>query len=172
MTDQFLGEIRIFPFSFAPADWAFCNGQLLPISQNDALFSLLGTYYGGNGTTTFALPNLQSRVPIHQGQGTGLSHYALGKTGGTETVKLTHAEMPVHTHPVHADGTAAKAADPVGHFLARSAADIYAVQLHGTSVMNAKMLGDAGGGEPHDNIQPYLVLNFCIALTGIFPSQS
>jgi microcystin-dependent protein len=172
VSDQFLGEIRIFPFNFAPADWALCDGQILPISQYTALFSLLGTFYGGNGTTNFALPNLQSRVPVHQGKGTGLSSYSIGQTGGTETVKLSQAEMPVHSHPVHADATLAKAANPVGHFPARSATDIYADQLHGTSVMNAKMLGDAGGGQPHDNIQPYLVLNFCIALTGIYPSRN
>jgi microcystin-dependent protein len=171
VSDQFLGEIRMFAFNFAPVDWAACDGQLLPISQNDALFALLGTTYGGNGTTTFALPNLQSRVPVHFGKGTGLSTYDMGQAGGDETVTLSHAEMPVHSHKVHADATNARAVNPVGHFPATSATDIYADQLHGTLFMNPKMVADAGGGQPHNNIQPYLVLNFCIALAGIFPSR-
>jgi microcystin-dependent protein len=172
VAEPFLGEIRIFAFNFAPAGWALCNGQVLPISQNTALFSLLGTFYGGDGKTNFALPNLQSRVAIHTGQGSGLSTYSIGQAAGTETVTLSRAEMPVHTHHVHADGTNAKAASPVGHFLARATSDIYAVQQHGTSIMNPKMIADAGGGQPHTNIQPYLVLNFCIALQGVFPSRN
>jgi microcystin-dependent protein len=172
VSEPFLGEVRIFAFNFPPVGWAQCNGQLLPINQNQALFSLLGTFYGGDGKTNFALPNLQSRVAIHVGQGTGLSEYTQGQMGGTEAVTLSRAEMPVHTHHVHADGTNAKAANPVGHFLARAANDIYAVQQHGTSTMNPKMIADAGGGKPHTNIQPYLALNFCIALQGVFPSRN
>lgn len=172
MSNPFLGEIRIFAFNFAPVGWAQCNGQVVPISQYTALFSLLGTYYGGNGTTNFALPNLQSRVAIHVGHGAGLSAYSQGQMGGTETVKLSKAEMPVHSHHVHADGSAGRGADPVGHVLARAPSDIYGIQLHGTSIMNPKMIADAGGGEPHNNLQPYLALNFCIALQGIFPSRN
>ena len=171
MSEPFLGEIRMFGFSFAPVGWALCNGQLLPISQNTALFSLLGTAYGGDGTTTFALPDLQSRVPIHKGQGAGLSSYVQGKAGGTETVTLAATQMPEHTHPVKASSSAAASDSPEGRAMARSSSHIYH-DPDASTVMNAKMLGDAGRSEPHDNIQPYLVLNFCIALTGIFPSQS
>ncbi len=162
----------MFGFNFAPQGWALCNGQILPIDQNQALFALLGTTYGGDGTTTFALPNLQSRVPIHQGQGAGLSSYAEGQAGGTETVTLAVAQMPGHTHPVKASSSAAASDLPRGRALARSSSDIYTAEPDATTVMNAKMLGDAGGSEPHANIQPYLAVNFCIALTGIFPSRS
>jgi microcystin-dependent protein len=171
VTTPFLGEIRMFGFNFTPTGWAACNGQLMPISQNTALFSLLGTIYGGNGTTTFALPNLQSRVPVHMGQGTGLSLYDIGQDGGAETVTLTAAEMPVHSHPVHADATEATSDDPVGHTLAKSKTHVYAPGP-GTEFMHAKTAGDAGNGQAHANIQPYLTLNFCIALQGVFPSRS
>jgi microcystin-dependent protein len=171
VSEPFVGEIRMFGFNFAPQGWAQCNGQLLPISQNTALFSLLGTTYGGNGTTTFALPNLQSRVPIHQGQGTGLSPYGQGQAGGTETVSLAAAQMPGHTHLVKASSSAAAADRPGGRVLARSGSHIYAPEPDTSTVMNADMLGGAGGGEPHDNIQPYLAVNFCIALEGIFPAR-
>ncbi|MGO8883311.1 MAG: phage tail protein [Streptosporangiaceae bacterium] len=171
MSEPFLGEIRMFGFSFAPDGWALCNGQLLPISQNTALFSLLGTTYGGDGTTTFALPDLQSRVPVHQGQGAGLSSRVQGQAGGTETVTLAATQMPEHTHPVKASSSAAASGIPEGRAMARSSSHIYH-DPDASTVMNAKMLGDAGGSEPHGNIQPYLVLNFCISLTGIFPSQS
>ncbi len=171
MSEPFLGEIRMFGFSFAPDGWALCNGQLLPISQNTALFSLLGTTYGGDGTTTFAVPDLQSRVPVHQGQGAGLSSRVQGQAGGTETVTLAATQMPEHTHPVKASSSAAASGIPEGRAMARSSSHIYH-DPDASTVMNAKMLGDAGGSEPHGNIQPYLVLNFCISLTGIFPSQS
>jgi microcystin-dependent protein len=171
VSEPFLGEIRMFGFSFAPDGWALCNGQLLPISQNTALFSLLGTTYGGDGTTTFALPDLQSRVPVHQGQGAGLSSRVQGQAGGTETVTLAATQMPEHTHPVKASSSAAASGIPEGRAMARSSSHIYH-DPDASTVMNAKMLGDAGGSEPHGNIQPYLVLNFCISLTGIFPSQS
>ena len=172
MAEPFLGEIRMFGFNFAPVGWAFCNGQLLPISQNTALFSLLGTFYGGNGTTNFALPNLQSRVAIHNGQGSGLSSYDIGQAGGTETVTLLPAQMPAHSHSVHADANEARSADPVGHLLAKAATHVYTGRPAGSTLMNSGMVGDSGGGEPHSNIQPYLVLNFCIALQGIFPARS
>ena len=172
MSEPFVGEIRMFGFNFAPQGWALCNGQLLPINQNQALFSLLGTTYGGDGRTTFALPNMQSRVPVCQGQGPGLSSYAEGQAGGTETVTLAATQMPGHTHPVKASSSAAASDQPEGRALARSASHIYTAKPDTSTVMNADMLGDAGGSQPHDNIQPYLAVNFCIALNGIFPSRN
>ena len=172
MPDPFIGEIRMFAFGFAPQGWALCNGQLLAINQNQALFSLLGTTYGGNGTTTFALPDLRSRVPVHQGQGPGLSPYAEGQAGGTEAVTLAAAQMPQHTHPVNASSSAATSGNPAGHTLARSASHIYHPESGQHTVMDANMLGEAGGSQPHGNMQPYLAVTFCIALNGIFPAQN
>ena len=172
MTDPepFLGEIRMFAFDFAPRGWAPCDGRLLPINQNQALFTLLRNMYGGNGTTTFALPNLQSRVPINHGHGAGLSTYAVGQAGGTETVKLSAAHMPAHTHPVSASGAAAISNMPGSRVPARSVSNTYAATPD-TSTMNANMLGAAGGGQPHANMQPYLAVNFCIAMVGFFPAR-
>jgi microcystin-dependent protein len=174
MSEPFLGEIRMFAFNFAPKGWAQCNGQLLPINQNTALFALLGTTYGGDGQTTFALPNLQSRVPIHQGQGGGLSSYIMGEPTGVETVALTASQMPVHTHLVQCNTGGGNQASPSGN--------LPAVESTGTSLdysntaanatMNATMNQNAGGGVPHTNIQPVLCVNFCIAMSGIFPSRS
>ena len=172
MSEPFVGEIRMFGFNFAPQGWAQCNGQLLPISQNTALFSLLGTTYGGDGRTTFALPDMQSRVPVCQGQGPGLSPYAEGQAGGAETVTLAAAQIPGHTHPVKASSGAADSDQPEGRALARSASHIYTAKPDASTVMNADMLGEAGGSQPHGNIQPYLAVNFCIALSGIFPSRN
>jgi len=172
VTSPFIGEIRIFGFSFAPVGWALCNGQLLSISQNTALFSLLGTYYGGNGTSNFALPNLQSRVPIHMGKGSGLSLYSIGQAGGVENVTLTAAEMPVHSHSLHAEVGEATTDVANGHALAKSTSPIYGNREGLLAVLKAKSIGDAGDGQPHTNIQPYLTLNFCIALQGIFPSRN
>jgi microcystin-dependent protein len=172
MSEPFVGEIRMFGFGFAPQGWAPCNGQLLPINQNQALFSLLGTTYGGDGETTFALPDMRSRVPAGQGQGPGLSSYAEGQAGGAETVTLAAAQMPGHTHPVKASSSPAGSGQPEGRALARSASHIYTATPDAGTVMNAGMLGDAGGSQPHDNIQPYLALNFCIALFGIYPSRT
>jgi microcystin-dependent protein len=171
VSEPFIGEVRTFGFNFAPRGWAMCNGQLLPINQNQALFALLGTFYGGNGTTNFALPNLQSSVAIHQGQGPGLSPYALGQTGGVETVTLTSQQMPTHNHQVNASGSSATGARSGGTVLGHATANIYTGAPDGT-VMNAGMIGNAGGSLPHGNIQPYLTLNFCIALVGIFPSRN
>jgi microcystin-dependent protein len=169
----FVGEIMMFAGNFAPAGWALCNGQLMAISQNTALFSLLGTFYGGDGVTTFALPNLQSRVAIHQGQGPGLSPYVLGQQAGTETVTVTQNEMPSHNHAAvvvtigASDSPVNKlpASDPGGN-----------VAQFKTGAANAQMAANAvnltGGNQPHSNIQPVLTLNFCIALFGVFPSRN
>ena len=169
MSEPFLGEIRMFGFNFAPRGWAFCNGQILPIAQNTALFSLLGTTYGGNGQTTFALPNLQGRVAIHFGQGAGLSNYDLGEVAGTETVTLTQNQLPAHGHAVNASNGDATATRPANRFPAGGGA--YADSADGTT-MSPTMVANAGGSQPHSNIQPFLALNFCIALSGIFPSRN
>jgi microcystin-dependent protein len=171
LADPFVGEIRMFGFNFAPQGWAMCNGQLLPISQNTALFALIGTYYGGDGQTNFALPNLQSRVAIHQGQGPGLSLYEIGQASGTEAVTLIQNQMPQHSHSVSASSAPATSGRPANAVPARSPDDIYGASSDGTT-MSSTMIGTAGGSQPHTNIQPYLTLNFCIALNGIFPSRN
>lgn len=168
MATPFLGTIQPFGFNFAPRGWAMCNGQILSINQNIALFSLLGTTYGGNGQTTFALPDLRSRVPIHHGQGPGLSAYSLGEQAGQENVTLTVNEMPLHSHGVGATGTFATK-NPGGQVPAPGGA--YGSPPDATN-MDANMIRAAGGSQPHSNIQPYLALNFCIALEGIFPSRN
>ena len=176
MSDQFVAEVRIFPFNFPPTGWAFCDGQLLPISQNTALFSLLGTTYGGDGKSTFALPDMQGNVPIHPGQGPGLSLYDLGQTGGVETVTLLQSEMPAHAHGVgmakNALGDSITPANSVWATAAagRGAAALYAPPAP-TGTVNPNSLSPSGGGLPHNNMQPYLTLNFCIALQGIFPPR-
>src|SRR5580658_416275 len=167
MSDPFVGEIRVFPFNFAPLGWAMCNGQLLPISQNTALFSLLGTQFGGNGTSNFQLPNLRGSVPINQGEGAGLTSRVMGEVGGSPTVTLTVAEIPVHSHGVAcaATGTSDSPLDAV--FAGSQAGNAYAPS--GTKVnMSAAAVAPAGGSQPHNNMPPYLVLNFCIALQGVF----
>jgi microcystin-dependent protein len=166
----------MFAGNFAPRGWAFCSGQILSISQNTALFSILGTTYGGNGQTTFALPNLQSRVPIHAGQGAGLSSYVLGQQGGTESVTLLTQNLPPHNHPVNAAGAAPSpaAAAPTNNFLApaaRGAPPIFSAGP-GNTTMNPGMIGSTGSATPVPNIQPYTVINFIIALEGIFPSRN
>ncbi|HET8676384.1 MAG TPA: tail fiber protein [Blastocatellia bacterium] len=171
MSEPFLGMIAIYGFNFAPRGWAFCNGQILPIAQNTALFSLLGTTYGGNGQTTFALPNLQSRVPVHFGQGPGLSSYDLGQAAGTETVTLTGNQIPAHTHQVNASDGDATSNKPDAGVLCQG--NSYNQQPPPLVAMSASMIPPSGGGnQPHENIQPYLALNFCIALEGIFPSRN
>lgn len=176
-TDQFLAEIAIVPFNFPMTGWAFCNGQLIPLSQNTALFSLLGTTYGGDGKSTFALPNLQGRVPMHPGQGPGLSLHDLGEMGGVEQVTLLESEMPLHTHPVNLKiptGGKANTDNPVNAFPAVTEVPLYSTQASGSmATYPVKQTGDlAGGGQPHSNMQPYLTLNFVIALQGIFPPRS
>jgi microcystin-dependent protein len=173
MADPFVAEIRIFGFNFAPTGWAQCNGQLLPISQNTALFSLLGTFYGGDGKSTFALPDLQGNAPVHQGQGPGLSEYFLGQSGGSDYVTLLQTEMPIHQHALRADtqdpadvsipSTTASFASSGGGTLYQSSANVQ---------LSPEALARTGGSFPHNNMQPYLTLNFCIALQGIFPPRS
>lgn len=173
MTDPFVAEVRILACNFAPRGWAFCNGQLLPISQNTALFSLLGTFYGGDGKTTFALPDLQGGVPVHQGQGSGLSEYVLGETGGSQTVTLLQSEMPAHNHTMRAaaqDPANAKAVSGNASWSISQGGGIYQASANTTLAFEAVAL--TGGGLPHNNLQPYLALNFCIALQGIFPQRS
>lgn len=171
MADPFVAEIRIFPFNFAPKGWAFCNGQILPISQNTALFSLLGTTYGGDGKSTFALPDLQGNVPMHPGQGPGLSLHDLGEIGGSETVTLLISEIPIHTHQLRASLDDADLAIPQPtRSLAKGSANLY-----NNAAPNAAMafqgLTPAGASLPHNNMQPYLTLNFNIALQGVFPPR-
>jgi len=175
MQDPWLGEIALVAFNFAPQGWAFCNGQLLSIAQNTALFSLLGTTYGGDGQSTFALPNLQSRVPLHFGQGTGLSAYPLGATGGVESVTLQTAQIPAHTHSYTPQASTAggAAVSPAGAFWAESASgDTIYQGGNSNTQMKAQALGNTGGGQAHENRQPLLALNYVIALQGIFPSRS
>lgn len=168
MSEPFVAEIRIFAGNFAPSGWAMCNGQLLPISQNTALFSLLGTTYGGNGTSTFGLPNLQGRVPVDQGAGAGLTFRNLGDTGGAETVTLQTPELPAHSDaPLATEATATAGAPSPGVGLAKASANIYG------PARDLQHLGvGAGGGQPHNNLQPYLALNFIIALQGVFPPRA
>lgn len=171
MSEPFIGEIRIFPYNFAPSGWAFCAGQLMPINQNTALFSLLGTTYGGNGTSNFALPDLRGRVPISMGNGPGLAQYTLGEVAGTEYTTLTVNHLPSHGHPVLANDGAATGGRPANAVLSRTASNTYAASNDGT-VMNTTMIGNMGNNQPVSNLQPFTVLNFCIALQGIFPSRS
>ena len=171
MATQYLGEIRAFGFNFAPVGWALCNGQLMPINQNTALFSLLGTFYGGDGKTTFALPNLQGRVGIHQGSAAGLSSYSAGEDGGAENAILTLSELPSHSHLVKANNGVGTFARPANNFPARAGDEAYGAASDGTT-MNSGMIGDSGSGQPFSIIQPYLVLTYCIALQGIYPSRS
>lgn len=173
MSDPFVAEIRMFGFNFAPTGWAQCNGQLLPISQNTALFSLLGTFYGGDGKSTFALPNLQGSVPVHEGQGNGLSQYFLGQQGGTETVTLLLTEIPLHTHNWQANAAPATLNAPDnGRAIARSSGgNMYKANSNPDSQMAFQALAPAGSSFPHNNIQLSLVVNFCIAMQGVFPAR-
>lgn len=172
MADQFVAEIRIFPFNFAPTGWAFCNGQLLPISQNTALFSLLGTMYGGNGKSTFGLPDLQGNVPVFWGQGPGLSLRDQGETGGSESVTLLQTEIPVHTHAIQAATDIGDQNVPTNRVLTISNnGPAYAPGNSPPVQMSIQALAPAGGSLPHNNLMPYLALNFCIAMQGIFPPR-
>jgi microcystin-dependent protein len=171
MSEQYLGEIRMFAGNFAINGWAMCNGQIMSIAQYTALFSILGTTYGGNGTQTFALPDLRGRVAIHQGTGLGLSTYVTGEQVGTETVTLTAGQMAAHTHPVNAN-TGGNLTSPVGNFPGNEAIPIKIYSATGGAVMNPAVVSQNSGGQPHANIQPSLCVTFLIALTGIFPSRN
>ena len=165
MSEPFIGEVKVFGFNYAPKGWALCNGQLLSINQNQALFSLLGTTYGGNGQTTFALPDLRGRTPLHVGNGV-----TLGQSAGQETHTLTTTEMPMHTHLVSASSATDNKTTATGSVWGASTSNPYAPQSNTTMAPNA--IGTAGQSQPHENRQPYLTLNFCIALVGIYPSRN
>ncbi len=174
MADPFVAEIRIFPFNFAPKGWAWCDGQLLPLSQNTALFSLLGTTYGGNGKSNFALPDLQGRAPMHPGQGPGLSLHDLGETGGSETVSLLESEIPSHAHALRAASDIADLQAPAPpRSLARSQnANAYRNTNQSLTSLSPSALAPAGGDAPHNNMQPYLTFYFNIALQGVYPPRT
>jgi microcystin-dependent protein len=172
MADPFVAEIRIMPTNFAPSGWAFCHGQILPLSQNTALFSLLGTTYGGNGKSNFALPDLQGRAPMHPGQGPGLSLHDLGETGGSETVSLLESEIPSHNHTMVAINDVGDTNSPAGNGFARSSGGAVYGTAGGNANLSDKALAPAGGDQPHNNMQPYLTLNFVIALQGVFPPRT
>ena len=173
MAEPFLAEIRIFAGNFAPRGWAFCNGQLLPISQNTALFSLIGTIYGGDGRSTTALPNLQGRAPMQPGRGPGLTQRRLGERGGVETVTLTEAQMTNHNHNVQASSSPGEDFSPVDANLARSVSgQIYTNTATNPVPMADQAIGYSGGSQAHNNMQPYLTLNYIIALVGLYPSRS
>jgi len=174
MSEPFVAEIRIFAGNFAPRGWAFCNGQLLPISQNTALFSLIGTTYGGDGRTTTALPDLQGRAPMHPGRGPGLTARRLGERGGVETVTLSEAQMPNHNHSLMATTNTANSRDPTGNALSRAVGDLsYQDNTSANLVtLDERALPDTGGSQAHNNMQPYLTMNFIIALVGLYPSRS
>ena len=169
MSDPFVAEIRMFGFNFAPTGWAQCNGQLLPLSQNTALFSLLGTFYGGDGKSTFALPNLQGSSPIHQGQGSGLSEYFLGQQGGSQFVTLLQSEMPIHTHGFEASEETVNEAQAANFFY--GAGETRYAAPAAVTQMAPQAISVAGGSLPHNNMMPYLVVNFCIAMQGVFPAR-
>jgi microcystin-dependent protein len=170
MADPFVAEIRIFPFNFAPRGWAWCDGQLLPLSQNTALFSLLGTTYGGNGKSNFALPDLQGSAPMHPGQGPGLSLHDLGEVGGSETVTLLESEIPSHSHGMRISGEDGNSRNPGGHYVGIGN-NIFAPAANLIS-MAPEALPPAGGDQPHNNMQPFLTFYFCIALQGVFPPRT
>jgi microcystin-dependent protein len=179
MSDQFVAEIRIFPFNFPPTGWAFCDGQLMPISQNTALFSLLGTTYGGDGKSTFALPDMQGNAPMQPGQGQGLSLRDLGEIGGEPSVTLLQTEIPLHNHSFAASTATPTATTAAGNQLAKglggsktqsNVVKVYSAGAPNTS-MSPQSTSVSGGSQPHNNLMPYLTLNFCIALQGIFPAR-
>jgi microcystin-dependent protein len=167
MGTPFMGEIKIISWNFAPAGWAFCNGQFLPINQNQPLFSLLGTMYGGNGQTTFALPDMRGRAPIHFG-----NEFTEGQAGGQEFHTLTQSEMPAHIHPVNAATANGTVILPTGNYLAGSSPQLFHAPDNNLAAMNAGTLGNTGGSQAHENRQPSFVLNFIIALQGAFPSRN
>jgi microcystin-dependent protein len=170
MSEPFVGEIRMFAGNFAPRGWAYCDGQLLAVSQNDALFSLLGTIYGGDGRTTFGLPDLRGRIPVHAGSGPGLSPRRLGAKLGTESETLTVNQLPSHGHPLQATTTAATQRQPLGNALATSTGQVY-TELLDPQAMSPSSIGAVGGGGSHSNLMPFLCVHFIVALVGIYPSR-
>lgn len=174
MSDQFIAEIRIFPFNFPPTGWAFCNGQLIPISQNTALFALLGTFYGGDGKSTFALPDMRDNAPMQTGQGQGLSQRFLGEQSGVETITLLQSEIPAHTHAIRAVSTDVgdnRLPNPNLALAQTGGANGFAPPTPALNQMAFQALALAGGSLPHNNMQPFLTLNFCIAIQGVFPQR-
>ena len=171
MGSPFVGEIRMFGGNLAPAGWAFCNGALMPIAENEVLFNLIGTTYGGDGQTTFALPDLQGRLPIHQGTAATGTNYVIGEKAGTETVTLTVQQIANHNHQIGAR-TAGNASSPAGAVWGGGADTIYNNTSGPTTAAAATMIGSGGGSQPHDNMMPYLCVSFIISLFGIFPSQN
>lgn len=170
--DPFVAEIRIFPFNFAPKGWAFCDGQILPLAQNTALFSLLGTTYGGDGRSNFALPDVQGNAPMHPGQGPGLSLHDLGETGGSQTVSLLQSEIPNHSHALQGNNTIGDTPEPSSIVTLGRYANAYQQnRTANLAQMAPQALAPAGGDQPHNNMQPYLTLNFCIALQGVYPPR-
>jgi microcystin-dependent protein len=170
VSEPFIGEVRMFGGNFAPVNWAFCNGQLMAISQNEALFTLIGTTYGGDGQSTFALPNLQGRIPIHQGQGVGLTARVIGEAAGEENVTLTVQQLPSHTHAAQGSASVGSATAPAGNVWASWDDAPYATTP--TVGMDPTAVSQQGGNQPHDNVAPYLAVSFIISLFGIFPSQN
>lgn len=174
MGEPYVGEIRMFAGSFAPAGWAMCQGQLMPISENDTLFNLIGTTYGGDGQETFGLPDLQGRAPVHMGQGPGISqNYVIGEKAGVESVTLTTNQIPIHTHSFVASSDAGQSAQPQNALFALlPTGNLYTQPQQPAVNLNSNMLSAAGGSQPHENIQPYLCITFIISLFGVFPTQS
>jgi microcystin-dependent protein len=171
MSNPFIGEIRLFAGNFAPTGWAFCNGSLMAISENEALFNLIGTIYGGDGESTFALPDLRSRLPMHMGTGAGLSPYSIGETGGVESVTLTTNQIPAHSHDPQAVSGGGNQSTPQNGTWAGVTTSIYTSNSPNLP-MNAALGGSAGGSQPHNNLMPYLAISFIISLFGIFPTQN
>ena len=172
MADPFLGEIKTFAGNFAPSGWALCQGQLLSIAQNEALFSLIGTIYGGDGVSTFALPSLAGRIALHQGVGPGLSPRTIGESGGSETVGLSVPQLPAHNHAAICSNTTGNSASPVNNYWSTDpGGNTGAYSTTDGSQMAGPAIGNTGGGQPHNNLQPYLVINYIIALEGIYPPR-
>ena len=171
MSDPFLGQVTMFAGNFAPRGWAFCDGQLLAIAGNTALFSLFGTIYGGDGRTTFGLPDLRGRVPVHMGQGPGLSNRTVGAKSGSESVTLVTTQLPSHTHALQGSADSATTPDPSGNVFARSSGDAYGSDLSASN-MNPGAVSDTGGTQAHSNMQPYQAINFIVALVGVYPSRT
>lgn len=172
MSDQYVGEIRMFAGNYPPKGWAFCDGTILPITDNESLYSIIGVTYGGDGTTNFKLPDLRGRLPLHKGTNSKSgTEYAMGQTGGTETVALTLAQLPAHTHEVNAQSTAGNIGDPTNTFWAASTSKQYSADKNPTGLMNTASVSSTGASNPHNNLMPYLPVSFIIALQGLYPSQ-